>query len=115
MQHARRQLFRRRVGRGEAEHIGVGDRLGAQSDAEHVADDAAQPGVRSAVRLDRAGPIVRLDFEANVVLVIEAHDAGVVRKDADAPIVVAESPANFLRGGEDRLLEQVVVACARRA
>ena len=49
-----------------------------------------KPGVRPAVRLDGRGVVVRLDLEADVMLVVELHDAGVVREDADAPVVGAE-------------------------
>ena len=45
-------------------------------------------------------------------LLVEAHDAGVVLEDADAPVVRPEPPADLLRRAEDRLLEQVVDAPA---
>src|SRR5262249_38300287 len=44
-----------------------------------------------------------------VVAIIEADDARVVLKDADAPVIGTEAPAHFLRRREDRLLEQVAV------
>ena len=47
--------------------------------------------------------VVRLDLEADVVLVVEPNDAGVVAEDADQPVA-----AQLLGRGEDRLLEQVV-------
>ena len=112
MQHARRQRFRRRVGRGEAEDVGVADRLGAQAGAERIADDAAEAGVGAAVGLDGRGMVVRFDLEADVKLVVETHDAGVVLEDADAPVVGAEPAADLLRGAEDRFLEQIVDAPA---
>src|SRR5207244_13415680 len=43
-------LFR---SRSEAKHVGVADRLRAQTRAERIADDAAQSGVGPAIRLDR--------------------------------------------------------------
>ena len=71
-------------------------------------DELPDPArVRAAVRLDGRRVIVRLHLEADVILVVELHDAGVVREDADAPIVVAEFGANFLRRGEHGFLEQV--------
>ena len=45
------------------------------------------------VGLDRRGVIVRLDLEADVVVVVELHHARVVREDAHAPVILAE----FLR------------------
>ena len=108
MQHARRQRLRRRVRRREAEHVGVADRLRSQAGAERIADDAAQARVRAAVGLDGRRVIVRLDLEADVITVVEAHDAGVVGEDADAPVVGAEPAADLLRRPEDRLLEQIV-------
>ena len=43
-----------------------------------VADHAAEPGVGAAVRVDRRGMVVRLDLEADVVLVVEPDDARVI-------------------------------------
>ena len=45
--------------------------------------------------------IVRLDLHADVVGLVELHDAGVVLEHADAPIGVAQSPPNLDRRGED--------------
>ena len=53
---------------------------------------------------------MRLDLEADVELIAELDDAGIVLKDADAPVVLAEAIANLLRGAEDRLFEQILVA-----
>ena len=108
MQHARRQLVDRRVGRGEAEHVGAAHRLGAQAGAHDVANHAAEARVGAAVGLEGRGVVVRLDLERDVELVVEPHDAGVVLEDADAPVVVAPAAAQLLRGGEDRLLEHVL-------
>src|SRR5262249_40965128 len=108
MQHAGRQRLRRRVGWGEAEDVRVADRLRAEPGSERVADDAADPRVRAAVRFNRRGMVVRLDLETDVKAVVEAHDAGVVLEDADAPVVAAEPAANLLGGAEDGLPEQVV-------
>ena len=58
--------------------------------------------------------VVRLDLEDDVELVVEAHDAGVVLEHAHAPVVVRPPLADLLRGGEDRLLEHVLEAAARR-
>ena len=86
MQHARRQRLGQRVGRREAKYIGVADRLGAQAGAQGIADDAAQPGVGAAVGLNGRRMIVRFDFEANVILIVEFDNSGIVLENADAPI-----------------------------
>ena len=87
MQHPGRQRSRgREVGRGDAEDVGVADRLGAQAGAHRVADHAAEAGVGAAVGVDRRGVVVRLDLEADVVLVVEPDDARVVGEDADQPV-----------------------------
>ena len=70
---------------------------------ERVADHAAQARVGAAVGIDRRGVIVGFDLEADVVLVVEADDAGVVGKDAHQPVAF-----QVVRRLEDRLLEQVV-------
>ena len=51
--------------------------------------------------------VVRLDLEADVLLVVELHDTRVVLEDADAPVVLAEPPTNLDRGAEDGLFEHV--------
>src|SRR5438105_80374 len=56
--------------------------------------------------------VVRLDLETDVILVVEAHDAGVVLEDADTPVVRPEPPPDLLRRAEDRLLQEVVDAPA---
>ena len=84
--------------------------LRGEAGAEDVADDAADAGSRAAVRLDRARVVVRLHLEADVVFLVEADDAGVVLENRDAPLLV-----ELLRGGEDGLLEQVVVALLAEA
>src|SRR5262249_37941705 len=106
MQYTGRHVLRRRVRRGEAEHVGVADRLGPQAGAEWMANHAAETGVGAAVRLDRRGVIVGLDLEADVETLVETDNAGVVFKDADAPVIGAEPAAELLRGAEDRLLEE---------
>jgi len=108
MEDAGREIAGRRVGRGEAEDVGVADGLGAKTGAKRVSNDPAEAGVCAAVGLDRARAIVGFDFEGDVVVVVEFDDAGVVAEDADAPIVVAERLSDLLRGGEDRFFEQVV-------
>ena len=114
MEHAGGDLVQRRVGRGEAEDVGIADRLGAHAGAHRVADHAADARVGPAVRFQGRGVIVRLDLEDHVVLVVEADDAGVVAEDAHAPVVGAQILADLLRGGEDRLPEHVLEASARR-
>src|SRR5690606_8363045 len=85
----------------------IADRPRAQPRPERVADHAANAGVRPAIRFNRRGPVMRLDLEADVELLVERHHAGVVLEDAHAPVVGAESFADLLRGGEDRLLQHV--------
>lgn len=64
------------VERAEAEHVGVGDRLGG--DADDVADHAAHAGVCAAEGLQRRWMVVRLGFERDLVRVVEIDDAGVI-------------------------------------
>ena len=85
MQHAPRHFLRSGVDRREAEHVGVQNRLGAEPGAEAVADDSADAGRRAAVRLQRRRVIVRLDLEADAVLLIELDHAGVVVEHRQAP------------------------------
>ena len=51
---------------------------------------------------------MRLDFEDNVVLVVEVDHAGIVAKDAHTPVVRPGLLADLLSGGENRLAEHVV-------
>ena len=53
-------------------------------------------------------------LKQTLILVVEPNDAGIVREDADAPVVRAELLANLLRGGEDRFLEQIVMCVSTR-
>ena len=62
-----------------------------------------RPVFDAAVGVDGRGVVVRLDLEADVVLVVEPDHAGVVGEDAHQPVEV-----QGLGRGEDRLLEQVV-------
>src|SRR5206468_3437237 len=71
--------------------------------------------VRAAVRFDGRGVIVRLDLEADVVLVVEAYDAGIVLENAHAPILGPETATNLLRGSENGLLQQIVDASPGRS
>ena len=88
MEHAAGKRVSRRVrGRGEAKYIGVANRLGAQAGAEQIADHAADPRVRPAIGFQGRGMVVRLDFEGDIPIAVEAHDARVVLEHADAPIV----------------------------
>ena len=108
MQHARRKRFGRRIGRSEAEHVGVADRLGAHAGAHRIADHAADARVRTTVRLQSRRMVVRFDFETDVILFVEANYAGVVRKNADAPILVAGILTDLLCGGENGFLQHVL-------
>ena len=49
-----------------------------------------------------------LDFETDVEGVVEGHDPGVVTKNTDAPVVIAESFADHRCRFEDGLLEHLV-------
>ena len=108
MQHAGRERFGGRIGRGEAEDVGVADGLGAHAGAHRVADHAADARVGPAVGFEGRGVVVGFDLEDDVILIVEADDARVVGEDAYAPIVLAQLLADFLGGGEDRLAEHVV-------
>src|ERR1019366_8301636 len=77
-----------------------------------IADDAAKTGVGAAVGFNGRRVVVRLDLEADVEVVVELDDAGIVLKDADAPVVGPKPLADFLRGAEDSLLQKIVVALA---
>ena len=109
MNHARRQVGGGGVGPADAEDVEVGDRLGAEACAEHVADHATEPGGRAAVGLDRRGMIVRFNLHADVVVAIESHHARVVAEHAHAPIVGAELLPHLPRGCKHRLLEEIVI------
>ncbi len=69
---------------------------------------AADAGGRAAVGLDGGGVVVGFDLDADGVGVVERDDAGVVDKDAHAPVVVRGVLHEVVRGGGDGLLEQVV-------
>ena len=75
MQDPRRQRFRRRVWRGKTENIGIADWFRAQAGAQGIADDATDPRICAAIRLDGRGVIVRLHFEADVEAIIKANNA----------------------------------------
>ena len=109
MDHARWQVGGGRVGQADTEDIEVGDRLGAEARAEHVADHAAKPGGRAAVGLDRRGMVVRFNLHADVVVAIEPHHARVVAEHAHAPVIGAELLAHLPGGCKHRLLEEIVV------
>ena len=108
--HPRRQVGGRRVRGCDAENVEVGDRLCAEAGAEDVADHPAEAGGGTAVRLDCRGVVVGLDLDADVVIAVEADDAGVVAEHAHAPVAPAERLTDFPRRSKHRLLEKVVVA-----
>ena len=108
--HAWWDVSGRRVRSRHAEHVEVGDRLGAEPRAEHVADHATEPCRRAAVGLDRRGMVVRLHLDADVVIAVEPHHSRVVLEDAHAPVARAERLTDRPRGGEYRLFQEVVVA-----
>ncbi len=111
MEDSRRQRVGGHIGRREAEHIRVADRLCAEPRPHDVADHAADARIRAAIGLERRGMIVRFDLEGEVELVVEPHDASIVLEHAHAPVAAARgSPilAQLLRRREDRLLEHVL-------
>ena len=75
---------RRRIGlgvgleRAEAQRVEERDRAGAHG--EDVADDAADPGGRALVGLDRARMVVRLDLEDDRQPVADVERAGVLAR-----------------------------------
>ena len=103
------KLVEGQVRRRHAEDVGVADRLRAQPGAERIANDATQPRVGAAVRIDSRGMVVCFHLEADVVLLVESHDAGIVGKDAHQPVAV-----QVFRRLEDRLFEQVVDRAATK-
>ena len=103
------EIGRRRIGVADAEDVEVGNRLCPQAGAEDVADHPAEAGGGAAVRLDRRGMVVGLDLDADVMIAVESHDAGVVSEDAHAPVTPAERRTDLARRGKHRLLQEVVV------
>ena len=101
MQHAIRKLIGRQVLRTKTQNVGVGNR--ACADTDHVAHDAADTGVGAAERLQRRGVVVGLDFERQVVVVVEGDDTGVVDEGRAHPGLVGP-----LGGRADVGLEQRV-------
>jgi hypothetical protein len=63
VQHTLGQLIGREVGGAEAEDVGDGD--GVVGGAHHVADDAADTGVRAAEGLDGRRVVVRLGLDGD--------------------------------------------------
>ena len=108
VQSPRRQRIERRVGRSETEDVRVENRPGPETRAEWIADHAAEARVGTAIRFDGRRMVVRFDLEADMLLVVELHDARIVLEDADAPIVLAEPLANLDRRAEDGLFEHVL-------
>ena len=103
VQYALRQLRHVGVRRREAEDIGVHHRPGAQARTHGIADAAADARGGATVGLDGRRVVVRLDLEADVVLVVEADDPGIVLEDRDAPGLV-----EFVRHPGDGGLQQIV-------
>ena len=104
MQRARGQRVVIRVGHAEAEDVGIGDRFRRQARAHGIADTAANSGASAAVRLNRAGMVVRFNFERQRPLVVERDHAGVVLEDRQAAAV-----ADQFGRAEDRFLQQIIV------
>ncbi len=108
VQRAGRQFGVRSFRRREAEDVGVADGAGAQPGSQRIADHTADARVRTAVRFQGRRVIVRLDLEADALLFVERHNAGVVLEHADAPVVVTQPFADLDGGCEDRLPQHVL-------
>jgi hypothetical protein len=65
----------------EAERVEDSDR--SRAHREDVAQDAADAGGRTLVRLDRGRVVVRLDLEGHCPAVADPHDAGVLTRAGD--------------------------------
>ena len=107
VQDAGRQLIVRDIWRSEAKDIGIADGPSPHSGPHRVANDAPQSRVGPAVGLERRGVVVRLDLDADVLLVVEFDDPRVVLKHAHAPVFAPQPPANFDRSGKHGFLEQI--------
>ena len=92
-----------KVGRAEAEDIGVQDGSGREPRAQYVTDDAADAGGAAAVGLNRRRVVVCLNLKAEGPAAVKINGPGVVLKDGKAP-----RPVEFLSGLHDGALEQVV-------
>ena len=103
MEASLRHLVPRQIGRAEAEHVCVEDRLRTESCAERISDDAAYAGARAAVGLDGRGVVVGLDLETDVVPVVELDDPRVVLKYGHTP-----GSVQLLRDPEDGASQQVL-------
>ena len=108
--HPGREIGRRRVRGCNAEDVEVGNRLRPEAGAEDIADHPAEASGSTAVWLDRRGMIVSLDLDADVVIAVEADDAGVVAEHAHAPVAPAERLTDLARRGKHRLFQEVVIA-----
>src|SRR3546814_3723732 len=71
------------VGTAEAQRGEVGDRPRAHG--EHVAQDAADAGRRTLVRLDEARVVVALDLEDGGQAVADVDDAGILARALNHP------------------------------
>ena len=104
VQDAARQRVAGSVGRGDAEDVGVADRLGARGRCPSGSRiTPPRPGVGPPVGVDRRRVVVGLDLETDVKIVVEPDHARVVGEDADEPVA-----AHLLGRAEDGPLEEVV-------
>ena len=94
------------VGRAKAEHVDGGHGLGSLACAENVADHAAEAGVRTCIRLDGAGMIVRFHLEAHGLVGVQADEAGIVFKSPEHEIGLVL--ADLFRDLADVGLEETV-------
>jgi hypothetical protein len=100
MHDAGGQLIGRCIGRRKAEYVGVANRLGPKAGSQRIANDSAQARVRAAIRFQGRGMIVRLDLEANVKVVVELDDAGIILENGDTPIRCAPLFSERVGGGK---------------
>jgi len=96
------------IGRRETEDIGIENQFGAFPGAEGIAVDADDARERPAVGIKRRGRIVRFHLEDQVVVVIEFDDAGVVHKNGQAPVLLAEAFADIFCRCPDMAVEERV-------
>ena len=114
--HTRRKRGGGRVERCYAEDVEIGDRLGRERCAEHIADHTPQSRRSATVGFDGRRVVVGLHLHAHVVVTVEADHTRVVTEHAHAPVAGPEGRADLLCGGEDCVLEQVCVPdCSRGA
>ena len=87
----------------ETENIRIGNRLCSQSRTHRVPQNPADSRRRPAVRVERGWMIMRLDFEADRVGIIEFYYARVIFKNAYTPVFV-----ELFRGAKNRIFYKII-------